>query len=628
MYKVLDAKQRKPVPFYFNEAQIVLHKRVRQFQRRNKPVRIVTCKSRRAGISSGVEALMYHDTTTNANTSSLIVGNQRGPSENVLRMCKRFWESTPEKIAGIPFRPRLPDSYRASWPRDRVEFPDLDSEILIGSAKSVDQYLSFGFQNIHATEVAYYDAGHDLFRALMPTLTNDAHSMLVMESTPAGKVGKGRYFFEQVMSAKDNDDANNWEHGAMHLVFVPWWEMRVSFALPFRNDAKRAAFAKSLSGNELDTIKRFPGLALEQMLWRRSTLAGPPFNNDEDFFDQEYPSDLATAFLSTGTTVFGRKHIKRLMSRTREPIWRGDVYFGASDKANYSMHPREFVRKPMFMTRGEAQHENRKPHTNERTYNNLKVWRWPVKGDRVFICGDVCGGDPDTKNGDYSTLAVGVLNDYEQDELIMTWRGHLNPLAFAEVACALAWAILSRVGEDVVAPMLAIEWNGPGVACNTYLDDKNLYPHTYRYVHPSVHGQKKTNHIGWESNDKTKPMMVKYTQRHIQMDLIDIPDEGTIEEMASYRQTDGYGGAGSFEGDAGVHDDRVTALEILVVLLRYAAGSNDAGAVSEIIDIYDFEDGDTSWDPFDNPTGEFLDLDGESDEGEQDETMFYSAMHA
>lgn len=566
--------------------------------------------------------MLYHDTTNNQRTQSLIIGNQRGPSQNVLRMCHRFWRGTPEKIAGIPFRPKLPDSYRNNPPKDRLEFPELDSEILIGSSKSIDQYLSHGFQNIHATEVAYYDDGTQTFRALMPTLVKDAHSMLVMESTPNGKSGKGAFFYEQVMIAQENEEANNWEHGSMRLVFIPWMEMNVSFVLPFANADKRAGFARSLNADEVELLKRFPTLTLEQLLWRRSTISGPPFNGDEEYFDQEYPTDLATAFLSTGTTVFGRKHIKRLMARTREPIWRGDIFWGESDKKNDREHPRDVVRRPVFLTRGEAQYEARRSHTNERGYNNLKVWRWPEKGERVFVTGDVAGGDPDSKNGDYSTLAVGVLNDFgQQDELVMTWRGHLNPLRFAEVSSALSWAILNRVGPDVVAPELTLEWNGPGVPCNTYLDKMGLYPHTYRYVAPSVHGQPRTKHIGWESNDKTKPQMVAFTQRHVEQDLIDIPDEGTVQEMSSYRQHDDYGGANDYGGDAGTHDDRVTALEILVVRLRSNIGSSQTSIVEEV-ENPSFEDGDVAWDPFDAP--EIFDED--EDDGPELESAFWTGM--
>lgn len=590
-----------------------------KFQERRLPVRITICKARRAGASTVVEANLYHDTTFNHDTNSLIVGNQAKPSENVLKMCTGFWRSTPEA-----FRPRFPASYRNNPPKDRLEFPDLNSAIFVASARSLDQYLSFGFQNIHATEVAYYKDGHGLFRALTPTMVDSAHSMQVLESTPNGMTGDGAFFFEQVMLAQANNEMDVWERDAVRLLFVPWHKMNLSFYLPFESDKKKRIFALELKQEERDLIKQVHGLEYEQLLWRRMMLRRAPFNSDPERFDQEYPTDLATAFLSTGTSVFGKKVIKRLMSRVRDPIWRGDIYWGESDAKNKRCNISDVIRRPVFLTKGEAQARGFASHVNDGLYGNLKVWRWHERGERLFICGDVGGGDPDSKDGDFSTLAIGVLNDYGQDELIMTWRGRLNPLAFGEVASALAWALYIRTGDEVPAPTLAIEWNGPGKSCNTYIDRYNLYPHTYRYIQPGVHGQRPTKHIGWESNANTKPLMVNYTQRHCERDRIDIPDHQTVLEMSCYQKFGGYGDPSDYGGKAGVHDDCVTALEILIVLLRYAAGTGTPEEVTTIDELVDprGDEGDIPFDPFD--AGEPYFGDDEDDEEGQDERIFWT----
>lgn len=587
-------------------------------------MRIVSPKSRRCGISTVVESLLYHDTTTSPLTWSLIIGNQRGPSQNVLNMCDRFHRSTPETLAGLPFRPRLPDSYKANKPSDKMEFPDLDSRILIGSALSIDQYLSFGFQNIHATEVAYYPNGHQTFRALMPTLVKSPKSMLVLESSANGKSGPGRFFFEQVKLAEENEEADNWEYGAMRLVFIAWHEMVQSFTLAFADHDKRRSFQRDLRAEELDLIKRFNYISLEQLLWRRATIRGAPFNGDDELFDQEYPTDIATAFLATGISVYGRKHIKRLMNGVREPIWRGDIYWGDSDKKNDRSHPRDVVCHPVFLTEGEAESEGRKSHVNEGGRRNLKVWRWPEKGERIFVCGDVAGGDPDSKDGDFSTLFVGVVGDgYDRDEMIMSWRGHLNELHFAELSSALSWALYKRVGDEVPAPELAIEWNGCGKATNVYIDSKGLYPHTFRYFQPAVHGQPKTRHIGWESNENTKPLMIAFSRRMVEKDLVDVPDEGLVEEMSSYVQTGRFGGSEDYGGDAGTHDDRVTPFQIFCVRARTVKGAMEQSPVDELEEPYGTEDGDEPWDPFgdDRPRGR-------DDEEPDEETLFYTGLRA
>jgi hypothetical protein len=220
-------------------------------------------------------------------------------------------------------------------------------------------------------------------------------------------------------------------------------------------------------------------------------------------------------------------------------------------------------------------------------------------------------------------LQIGRLGDaFEQDELLMTWRGRCNPTLFAEIASALGWAIWAKVKDDVVAPEVCIEWNGPGVSANTHLDRFKLYPHIYLYVALSTKGQKKTTHLGWESNSKTKPQMVSWTQRHVEDDRIDIPDRTTVLEMAAYRKFDNYGDEGSYSGEAGMHDDTVTALQILVVRLRYAASSGEDASVEYVIEAGDDEEAEegNEWDPHAESDDPAEDLDDDED---PDEYLFY-----
>jgi hypothetical protein len=593
------------------------------------PVRIVICKARRAGLSTGVSSLIYDDTTTNEYSKSLIVANEKNPSENVLGMYTRFWKESPEyfELAGqrIMVRPPLPPEYNNNPPKDRLLFaPPLDSGIYVATARSIDAFLGYGFQNIHATEASRYVDGHELFRSLYPTLSSEAHSALYIESTPNGQEGRGRWFYEQCMDAQARKDT---QYGEMRLVFIPWHEMTQSFAVPFESDEKRIAFGKQLNGTERDLLRRFPHISLEQLNWRRMMLAGPTFNRDEDMFDQEYPTDLATAFLLSGNSVFGRKSIKRLMSNVREPIWSGDVYWGVSDAKNESEPIHELVRRPHFYTKGQARALGFEPHVNENTYNNLKVYRWPTRGERIIVTCDVGGGNPESRDGDYSVIMVGVLNELERDELIMTWRGHINPIAFGEVAAALCWGLRYQVGESVTAPELVPEWTGPGSAMCVYCDDKNLY-RVYRWQPFGKTKMKATSSLGWQSDSKTKPYMIGATLRMIDDDKIDVPDQDLVLEMSTYRQLDNFGDAGSYGGAAGRHDDMVSAFQILCAMMRLRSSIIPGETDVEEVEVDSYYDPDLpTFDPFVDPTRyiapgvQARDIDDES----LDEGLFWSS---
>lgn len=612
-------RTRKIIPLRFNEAQMRLYEMQTWFRKNTLPVRIIICKARRAGLSTGVESLIYDDTTQHPNTYSLIVANERNPSENVLNMCRRFWLNTPERVTlgmqELALRPPLPPAYRNNPPKDRLEFlfPNGESSYMfVATSKSLDAYLSFGFQNIHATEASRYADGYELFRALSPTLSDEPHSANYVESTPNGQSGRGQWFYEQVMDAAARKRVG---YGEYRLLFIPWHEMKMSFSRPFKSPEARSSFEKSLSPVERDIIKKW-NTSLEQLLWRRMMLASPTFNRDEDLFDQEYPSDLATAFLTSGVSVFGRRHIKRMMNNARAPIWEGDVYWGDPNVDSAKRVAHDDVRKPVFLSKGESRARGYASNVQEGTRNNLRVFRWPREGERLFIACDVGGGNPDTRDGDYSTICVGVLNAWERDELIATWKGHLNPLAFAELQSALAWGLRYRVGESVAAPVLAPEWQGPGVPCCTYIDTKNLYPNVFRYRQPGVHKMPASKHIGWESNAKTKPLMVETTRRMIERDLIDVPDEELIREMGSYKQTGSFGDPSEFGGAAGRHDDLVSAFEILCCLLRLEAGRTpNMDDPSQVV--IDEADNDVPWSRWDEddevmPGVQLRDLDDES----------------
>ena len=623
----------KIIPLRFNEAQVRLYATYKWFREHRLPVRIVICKARRAGLSTGVESIIYDDTTTNPLTYSLIVANERNPAQNIIEMTRRFWQHTPEVIRmgdhEIKVRPDIPSIYKNNPPKDRLEFEEpLGSKILIATARSIDAYLGYGFRNIHATEASRYKNAQELFRALYPTLSSGEHSALFIESTPNGQTGEGYWFFRQCMDAHSRRQT---EYGDMKLVFIPWHEMVMSFSVPFASDAKRDSFKRSLDKTEQELLQRF-SVSMEQLQWRRMILRGPTFNSDEEMFLQEYPEDLATAFLVSGVSVFRRKDIRRMLAETRPPIWEGDIYWGDSDEEAKLSSIHELVRRPRFLTRGEARAEGRKPNVYERDcFDNLKVWRWPEKGERLFICCDVGGGNPETKDGDFSTIGVGVMNEdgrnEGRDEVIMTWTGHLNPIAFAEVASALSWALRYRVGENGVAPELVPEWTGPGKSMVTYIDGKNLYPKLFRHMAIGKHKSPATSHLGWESNHTTVPAAMGFMTRMVEQNLISVPDEDVVLEMSNYRQTDSFNDEGSYGGAAGRHDDHVAWLRIMCFLLRQrrSVGSNDGGWQDAGEDAFrDTTTGD--WDPWQSsglppmPGMEYRDLD---DDDGWDEHLYY-----
>jgi hypothetical protein len=119
--------------------------------------------------------------------------------------------------------------------------------------------------------------------------------------------------------------------------------------------------------------------------------------------------------------------------------------------------------------------------------------------------------------------------------------------------------------------------------------------------------------------------MVAFTQRHIETDRISIWDENLVEELSSYRQMDDYGDASSYGGDAGTHDDLVTALEIGIVRMRQEAGTGEINAVQYIDEnlARDEGAGDVPWDAISERNAE-LGMFEDTDDDEDDETPYWT----
>ena len=605
----------------FNEAQMRLYEAHQYFRERRMPVRIIVVKARRVGLSTGVESLLFHDTITNPLTNSLIVTHQLKPSENVLAMCSKFRKNMPEFIVqdGQRFsvRPRLLPKYQETESSDKIEFDEpLLSNIYICSAKSYDAFLGFDFQNIHFSEASRFDDAAEAFRSLSPTLGDASHTAMYIESSAAGQSGKGAWFFEQ---AQDAALRGATRYGEMKLVFVPWHEMRKSFAIPFADMSERSDFERSLRREERDVMKQFPHVSLEQMKWYVAKHNQPPFNKRPELFLQEYPGTLIEAFLSSGESVFSISALSRLSGRVKEPLWRGDIYWGESDLENRHESGHDLVRRPKFRSVGEARADGFSPHDNDRTAQCLSVWRWPTQGERLVIGADAGEGNPLTEDGDFSTACVIARSDFGRDEQIMEWRGKLNAVKFAYVLATLAWGCKHRVGDSGYV-ILAPEWTGDaGTTVCTELDYHGLYP-VWHYRLPGTSGMPTSKHIGWESNQKTKGYAVNKMVQAVEEDTVNIYSEDLAMEMSSFKK---IRGVGEEYGGENRHDDLVSAFYIANAVSSLEGNLLGAEYEPRQIDLDVPLPSDSDREPFDpfedQGSGGY---DDQEDEGDDD--MFYS----
>ena len=207
-------------------------------------------------------------------------------------------------------------------------------------------------------------------------------------------------------------------------------------------------------------------------------------------------------------------------------------------------------------------HKARKPEKGNLIYSDGKV---TFEGDaqgRVEVYTPPTGATRGTIGAD---IAEGIENDrssasflnYEtlaEDVVINTSK--LDPSQFA--------IELFKLGMWCNNALIAVEGNGPGLACilplrngqDDYPAYKNLY---FKEIFDEVN-KKKTKKFGFQTNLKTKPIIIDNLAKVIRENLITIPSEDTIRECQTYVVHEN-GKMGAVEGS---HDDRVMALAIAV----------------------------------------------------------------
>jgi phage terminase large subunit-like protein len=176
--------------------------------------------------------------------------------------------------------------------------------------------------------------------------------------------------------------------------------------------------------------------------------------------------------------------------------------------------------------------------------------------DEYVIGADVAEG---LEIGDFSCAQVLSKKTGEQ---VAIWHGKTSPDEFA--------SILVSMGKFFRNADLAPERNFHGFAVVTRIREHFKYPNLFSEYDASnltktSSGKNLTKRYGWDTNAKTKPLMIQELSAFLRANHIIINDTATIDELITYV----YDRDGKTEAMAGCYDDRVMALAIaLQVFLK------------------------------------------------------------
>lgn len=591
---------RQPVRGRANVLQRRMMEHYRQCLLANKPCRMAALKYRRAGSSTGSEAILYthaHNFTARLGA----IGTDYKASSNMLEMLKFFgahddfpgWGGTkmavgPEKkvtwdewdsSGAVPFAERMDKmiATKLAWSHG--------SSVELYTASAPESARSAGLSGYHATEVGRWPTGGQLDAAetlasMRGSLPKSGFHIAIEESTANGAQGafydtcrRARWpraqWAKQFASSWPLDEAEYGRDLQFVFIFAAWFEDDRHIERdpdPAVNEARDKRVQESLDADpryagerELIALygqdgprgQRLGGevdaTVWEQLAWRRGIIANVCTRRGLDEFKQEYPSNPLEAFRSSGTAVFDVSGMVALDAMRRAAENRGAGEWGTID----------------------VQKTTRAVAWRRGSENDALIQRWeePIVGCR-YIC------TVDTKENSEIIKGTGVLDNNSVLILRDAYQDHEHvwhpvklvarikaPNQWDDAPLAHAVAPLARYYGDC---MIVVE-NNKGLAILIRLRDEHKC-RIYCAEHMDAVTQRKLTIIGWRTDEGSRRQMVSTGQEYVREQSIEILCPHVIGEMRSFI----YDTKGKATAASGTHDDDVMALLMGLCCLHVA----------------------------------------------------------
>ncbi len=365
-YKCLKirAKSGALINLALNKAQLYLHDKLEEQKKKTGRVRAIILKGRQQGISTQIDARIYHLVSHHRGHRAFILTHEQRATDNLFKMVKRFHENCPLVVRAI-------ESANSSKELNFIS-PE-GSGYQVGTAGSKAIGRSDTIQLFHGSEVGYWENGTEHMDGIMQAIPRTSGTEIILESTANGK---GNIFYNLWKDALDG-------HSEFMPVFIPWfWQEEYREKLP-------EGFILSEEETE---YQRLYNLDREQIYWRR--LKTQESQLKELGFKQEYPSNAEEAFIvSGGNCIISSMSVER--ARKCKVAASGIKFIGVDpaggDPENMSNNPRERDRTSIIIRQGRVAY-GLQSYQNKDTMETVGVIVGLIKSENPdFICIDVGG---------------------------------------------------------------------------------------------------------------------------------------------------------------------------------------------------------------------------------------------
>lgn len=495
-YIKIRNKEGKVVPFKLNAPQQRLYDIIKEQKQEKKPVRVIILKARQMGFSTLTESILFKETVTKFNRRTGIITHLASATANLFNMSKLMYDELPEDM-----KPSVKKSNAQELIFDNDTGTGLKSKIKCMTAGTSGVGRSDTFDNLHLSELAFWEGDVTAtLTGLFQAVPNLPDTMIIIESTANG--------FEKFKELWDQ--AINGENDFIPL-FVAWWEMP-EYSMPY------SGFKLT---DEEEKLKELYNLTNDQLEWRRWCIRNN-CQNDIDQFKQEYPSCPEEAFIGTGSCIFDTEAIINRLRYVPKPIKQGYFVYDEEKAKQNIMSDIRWV-------------------NDKKGY--IKIFKLPNQPAFTKYCigGDTAG---DTQGDEFSSDVL----DAKSLEQVATLTMQTDEDLYAKQMYCL--------GMYYGRAMMAIETN-----YSTY-PQKKLEELGYDnfYVRETVDRFDKsvTKQFGFNTNKKTKPMILANLVELVRDHTDIFNDEKTLRQMLTFVKKDG----GKQEAEEGYHDDKVMSIAI------------------------------------------------------------------
>ena len=439
-------------------------------------IRAIILKPRQCGFSTLIAAINLHRTVTKYNERGLVMADKFGRTNELQNIYSNYIAHIPGRIKPMIAKDNSDEVLFDNPNRDlRGAKPGLGSGFKYETGQDA-QAGRAGTRNwVHLSEFAFFPHAIATDEGVGNSVPLARGTSIVKESTANGVTGDGEAFYNLWMAAEAGDSIYK-------PYFVSW------FSIP--DYAIDVPMGFILTSEEIEIIRMCPGVTNANLAWRRLKISEYSKTSDSPLepherFKQDFPSYPSEAFLSTGRPVFDMQRLKEHSEELkRHPPGRKDIKLKQTYLAMY----------PKLLT----------------------VYFVPVAGMKYSVGADVALG---LEIGDSSHAKI-LDSDLKE---VAHFHGQIDPDHFGRVLVELA-----RIYNNAI---ITPEINSMGHTTLNAIKEMG-YTRVYnREINDELEEHKITNKLGWQTNVKTKQVMLNGLISVYRDKDVTILDIGTINEM-------------------------------------------------------------------------------------------------